>query len=67
VKRPAGSSVLRRLRSRSLRFGRRPFRGIALAKASRSSTQIHVAQRSTWHSTGAQWSGDGQDGLALAP
>lgn len=32
--------MLRRWRSRSLRFGRRPFKGIALAEATKSSTQI---------------------------
>ena len=54
LKKLAGSRVLRRFRSRSLRPGRRALRGIALAEAGGSSTQTwsRVAQRSTWHSRG---------------
>lgn len=52
LKRPAGSRVLRRLRSLSLRLGRRGRKGIALAEASSSSTQACVVQRKTWHGRG---------------
>ena len=44
VKKPAGSRVLRRWRSRSLRFGRSALRGIALTGTRSSSTQILVGE-----------------------